>query len=143
MKEKWLVAIDSSLFSREAMLKAVHYSEQFQIELGLIYVIERKELAKVLDSGILIQELRAELRAEAESVLKEFSVLKPDGKVQSFVEEGDPADQILKKSIEWGASTIVMGTHGRTGLMSVIMGSVCRDVLQKSTLPVLIVPQIP
>jgi universal stress protein A len=53
--------------------------------------------------------------------------------------EGDPADEILRLADEIGADLIVMGSHGRTGVLRVLMGSVSRKVLDRAKCPVLIV----
>ena len=53
--------------------------------------------------------------------------------------EGDPADEILRFADEIGADLIVMGSHGRTGVLRVLMGSVSHKVLDRAKCPVLIV----
>jgi len=58
---------------------------------------------------------------------------------QQLTVEGDPADEILKFADEIGADLIVMGSHGRTGVLRVLMGSVSRKVLDRAKCPVLIV----
>src|SRR5439155_22269948 len=55
------------------------------------------------------------------------------------LEEGDEAAQILRVADEAHANLIVMGTHGRTGLSRLLMGSVAEQVLRKATCPVLTV----
>jgi len=53
------------------------------------------------------------------------------------VVEGDPADVILRVADEEKADLIVMGTHGRTGLTRLLMGSVAESVLRRADCPVL------
>lgn len=53
------------------------------------------------------------------------------------LEEGDPAGEILRVAAEAGADLIVIGTHGRTGLRHLLMGSVAEQVVRKATPPVL------
>jgi nucleotide-binding universal stress UspA family protein len=53
--------------------------------------------------------------------------------------EGDPAAEIIRAAQETGAELIVMGTHGRTGLQRLLMGSVAEQVLRKASCPVLTV----
>ena len=50
---------------------------------------------------------------------------------------GDPADEILDVARETGCDLIVMGTHGRTGLKRVLMGSVAEKVVRNAECPVL------
>lgn len=50
------------------------------------------------------------------------------------------ADQILEAAHQMKANLIVLGTHGRTGLPRVLMGSVAEAVVRHSDAPVLVVP---
>ncbi len=51
--------------------------------------------------------------------------------------EGDPATEILKVARQRHCDLIVMGTHGRTGLRHLLMGSVAERVIRKANCPVL------
>ena len=55
------------------------------------------------------------------------------------VHEGDPATQIVRVAQETRCDLIVLGTHGRTGLGRLLMGSVAEQVLRKAPCPVLTV----
>lgn len=57
--------------------------------------------------------------------------------MEHHLEYGDPAAVILKFAREIGADLIVMGTHGRTGLRRLLMGSVAEQVVRKASCPVL------
>ncbi len=54
-----------------------------------------------------------------------------------LVEPGDPAQRILEQSS--GYDLIVMGTHGKSGFLGRLMGSVAEKVVRQSTVPVLVV----
>lgn len=58
---------------------------------------------------------------------------------ETCLKEGDPATEILGVAKEKHCDLIVMGTHGRTGLTRLLMGSVTEDVLRKASCPVLTV----
>jgi universal stress protein A len=60
-------------------------------------------------------------------------------RIETRVEEGDPACGILAVAKDVDASMIVMGTHGRTGLRRLLMGSVAEEVLRKAACPVMTV----
>jgi nucleotide-binding universal stress UspA family protein len=68
-------------------------------------------------------------------------LMPPDPKVQleRRLVEGDAAPEILHQAGEVKAGLIVMGTHGRTGLGRLLMGSVAEHVVRKATCPVLTV----
>ncbi len=59
--------------------------------------------------------------------------------VERLVEEGDPASVILRKAEETACDLIVMGTHGRTGELRRVMGSVAETVTRQAYCPVLTV----
>lgn len=65
----------------------------------------------------------------------------PDPKVSMDrqLEVGNPAKETLRLAQELHCGLIVMGTHGRTGLSRVLMGSVAEEVSRKALCPVLTV----
>ncbi len=54
---------------------------------------------------------------------------------------GDPANAIVRLAKEDGVELIVMGTHGRTGLLRLLMGSVAEAVVRRAPCPVLTLRQ--
>ena len=65
-----------------------------------------------------------------------------DGKrvaVEAIVVVGKPIEEILKVAKEKKIDLIVMGTHGRTGIPHVVIGSVAENVVRKASCPVLTV----
>jgi universal stress protein A len=60
-------------------------------------------------------------------------------RVEHRLEEGVPATVIVDVAREIHAGLIVMGTHGRTGLTRLLLGSVAEKVLRKAACPVLTV----
>jgi nucleotide-binding universal stress UspA family protein len=59
--------------------------------------------------------------------------------VEHKLVEGDPAGEILRVAHEAGCDLIVLGTHGRTGLSRLLMGSVAEVVVRRASCPVLTV----
>ncbi len=57
--------------------------------------------------------------------------------VQHYLLEGDPADEIIELGRDSQCDLIVMGTHGRTGLGRLLMGSVAERVMRRAPCPVL------
>jgi nucleotide-binding universal stress UspA family protein len=53
--------------------------------------------------------------------------------------DGDPAKAILNAAKENHCDVVVMGSHGRTGLGRLLMGSVAEEVVRKAPCPVLVV----
>jgi nucleotide-binding universal stress UspA family protein len=59
--------------------------------------------------------------------------------VETRISRGFPPDGILAMAAESRCHVIVMGTHGRTGLLRSLMGSVAESVLSQAECPVMIV----
>lgn len=57
--------------------------------------------------------------------------------VEHRLEEGEAAEEILRLAAAENCDLIVMGTHGRTGLSRLLMGSVAEQVVRKAACPVL------
>ncbi|RLS34212.1 MAG: universal stress protein [Planctomycetota bacterium] len=51
---------------------------------------------------------------------------------------GDPAAEVCRIAAEEGAEMIVLGTHGRSGMFRLLMGSVAESILRRSPCPVLV-----
>jgi nucleotide-binding universal stress UspA family protein len=60
--------------------------------------------------------------------------------IKTVVKEGDFGDIIIATAEEQSADIIVTGTHNRSGLDKILMGSVAEKVLKRSLIPVLIIP---
>jgi nucleotide-binding universal stress UspA family protein len=64
-------------------------------------------------------------------------------RVETQILEGDPVDMILRAAEETHTDVIVMGTHGRTGLGRLLLGSVAESVIRKAPCPVLSAKPLP
>lgn len=63
-----------------------------------------------------------------------------DDTIQTVVKEGEFSESILETAKEMNVDIIVMGSHGRHGLDKVLLGSVAEQVLQKTDIPLFIIP---
>jgi nucleotide-binding universal stress UspA family protein len=86
------------------------------------------------------RELAQRAFHDLESIDADF----PARQVDSALITGPIAASILKVASEQDADVIVMGTHGRTGLKRLLMGSVAEEVSRRASCPVVMVrsPQI-
>ena len=119
-----LYPTDFSSYSNQAYLHAVSIAERHGAELTVVYVA----------SGDQGQE-RDYWRGQLEQIRPANPNITFDHK---FL-EGDPATEIVRFAGEEGFDLIVMGTHGRTGLDRLLMGSVAEKVLREAPCSVLVV----
>jgi nucleotide-binding universal stress UspA family protein len=80
-------------------------------------------------------------RAQSDDLIREMAGrLQAEGKtVETERREGDAAAEIIAAVRNCGANLVVMGTHGRTGVARMVLGSVARNVLHHVPCSVLIV----
>jgi nucleotide-binding universal stress UspA family protein len=71
--------------------------------------------------------------------LRQLQPPDPTVAVEHVLKEGNPASEILRTAQEKDCDLIVMGTHGRTGVRRVLLGSVAEQVLRRASCPVLTV----
>jgi nucleotide-binding universal stress UspA family protein len=63
-----------------------------------------------------------------------------DDEINTIVAEGNIADTILSTAKNIGADLIVIGTHSRSWLSQVVLGSVAKEVLDNTSIPLFIIP---
>ena len=80
---------------------------------------------------------------EAKARLRELEGHAHHMRVESQVMEGDPVDMILRAAEEMHSDVIIMGTHGRTALTRLLLGSVAESVIRKAPCPVLTAKHVP
>lgn len=84
-------------------------------------------------------EIMSEILEKASEIFKKNNI-QPDEKT---LLEGNPAEEILKYTENNKKSLIVMGSHGREGISSLLLGSISKIILENSTAPVLIIHNKP
>jgi nucleotide-binding universal stress UspA family protein len=141
--QRILVPTDFSAHSEHALDYAFTLAKQLGARILLMHVIDSLSYS-VTDTFIVIEHRRA-LETTARSLLDNFrqDLVERGLAVTVHLVTGAPYDQILKKSRQEKVDLIVMGTHGRTGVKHLLLGSVAEKVVRLSTCPVLTVPISP
>ena len=80
------------------------------------------------------------LKEKAQKFLDKSKYHLGDETIKTMITEGKFAESILKAAEDTHASIIVMGSHSRRWLESIILGSVTEKVLNQTNIPVFIVP---
>jgi len=137
---KILIAVDSSEYSMKAAKKGLELANQLKADAALLFVIDLTKATGNVDAGILPAEAIIVLKKEAEQTLDQLATMYSEKEPVKFIIEGHPYEDILKTAKIWQADLIVVGTHGRTGLLSLLMGSVTEHLLEHSKIPVMVVP---
>jgi nucleotide-binding universal stress UspA family protein len=78
-----------------------------------------------------------DLQSGAEKGLADLASRFKDAGLRTKVLTGSPSREIVREAREWGADLVVIGTHGRTGLRHVFLGSVAENVVRLCPCPVL------
>jgi nucleotide-binding universal stress UspA family protein len=137
--KKILIAVDDGPTSEKVATIGFELGKQLKAEIALISVIEISY--SMDDSGSTQLDLSEVIRNDFISSQKLLTdTVFKDYKIWKFLEEGQPFEMILKVAEEWEADLIVLGSHGKTGLMHLLMGSVAEKVMRNSTRPLLIIP---
>lgn len=142
--EKILVATDFSECSQEACAYALSLARKFDAELFLLHVInEPVDLRGFYVPHISFEELEKEIADGATKMMEQFCAQHLEGypRLQTAVVSGIPYEEITRSAQEQGASLIVIGTHGRTGLDHLIFGSTAERVVRNAACPVLTIRQ--
>jgi nucleotide-binding universal stress UspA family protein len=105
----------------------------------LIVVYAQGPVIPMGADGIVISPDPDELRAVAEAQLSGIRPANPAVRIERLYRDGPAPGVILDVAAESKADLIVMGTHGRTGIGRLVLGSVAEEVLRKAPCPVLTV----
>ena len=144
-KKTYLVPVDFSKSAELALDHAIRLARQNKAPLILLHVIDNQSVIMAAPEGVtpaLYLDYEKIVREEAETqmrkLLKKKKLGPKDGRAL-FVRRGDPARAIANQAKKLKASMIVMGSHGRTGLKRLVLGSVAERTLRYAHCPVLIV----
>ena len=126
--------VDFSASSDAALIMAATVASQFDATLYIVHVeeIPRESMSAVGDESSEYQKLLDSRVPPSEDVEYEHHYLR--GKV---------SDEIIVFAKARNVDLIVMGTHGRTGLARLLMGSVAECVVRNADCPVLSVRTLP
>lgn len=123
--KKILYPTDFSSYSNQAYFHALALAETHGASLTIAYVYTPS-----VDPGD-----RSYWRSQLEQIHPENRKIS----VRHVFLEGDPAEEIVRYCTDTGMDVVVMGTHGRTGMDRLLMGSVAEQVLRGAPCSVMVV----
>ncbi|MEY2725432.1 MAG: hypothetical protein RLZZ458_1299 [Planctomycetota bacterium] len=139
-----LVATDFSTFSRPAIDYACAIAARFESELHLLHVVPDPAMLVPEAAAFSVESMQTQSAALIKDALKQLDELPGGGwdngrPIVREVRTGATFLEIIDYAKTQAIDLIVIGTHGRSGLMHVLMGSVAERVVQKAACPVLTV----
>ncbi|MBU0986585.1 MAG: universal stress protein [Proteobacteria bacterium] len=136
-----LCPTDFSDISNNAIPWAISLASTHHARLWLLHVVD--QLHGIEQYQILTltpQEIAETMLTRAKAELSKIAgKIKNDIKVEIAAKQGKAFVEIIKTAKEQDIDLIVIGSHGRTGLSNVLIGSVAEKVSRKAPCPVLIV----
>ena len=133
-----LVPIDFSQDSEHAIDSATGLAKQFQARVTLLHAIHIPEAAEV-NLAAYMDKIRSE--ADQSMTPRLQRVQEAGVTADAVTVIGAPSQTIVDTARDRHADLIVMGTHGRTGLRHMLIGSVAERVVRLAPCPVMVVPR--
>lgn len=137
MYERILVPTDGSDPVQAAIERAINLALTYDASLHTVYVVDT-----AIGAGAGAGPLTA-IEETGEAAIKDVmgqAEVADLGTVEGSVARGAPHQAIIDYVDEYDIDIVVMGTHGRSGLDRMLLGSVTEKVLRQSAVPVLAVP---
>ena len=146
MISKILVPTDGSKAAQKAARYAVDLAKQLRASVFALSVIDKRSFTQTIPASDTarhaIEPIEDYLREAAEGYAEEIKKLCEKSDIQSkiVITTGHPVEEIVKEAEKSKVSLIIMGSHGRSALTAMVLGSVTYGVIHKETkIPVLIV----
>jgi nucleotide-binding universal stress UspA family protein len=144
MFETVVVATDGSESVSRAVDCALDLAARFDATVHALYVRDEGQIETLPDR--LHDDVRNALDEQAESaidaVVEASEAVDGPAEIETAVRAGQPAKRIVGYVREIDADTVAMGTRGRSGEHSFLLGSVAERVVRTCPVPVLTVRQL-
>jgi nucleotide-binding universal stress UspA family protein len=147
MYEHILVPTDGSEAAESAVEQAVDLAAQYDATVHALYVVDvdATNLSLGTEQVDRIRQGRIDEMPEVKAEADDATGFVADAgaergvTVEEHVTAGSPARAIRRFVEDNDIDLVVMGSHGRSGLSRVVLGSVAEKVLRRTRLPVLVV----
>lgn len=132
-----LIPTDGSEESEVTINHGKELANKFDAEIHVIHIVD----VRVNNTHDIYEHVVEELEEIGEKAVEDVIGKFEDEKIKTFskVKEGIPHREIIQYSNENEIDLILMGTHGRTGLDRLLLGSTAEKVLRTSEVPVMTV----
>lgn len=143
MFQKILVPVDGSPTSKRALQEAIVLAKLTHAQVALVHIYT--DIAYLVDEGYInYEELQKTVQLAGEKILTEAAEsVRQAGLITQTksISAGNQkiAQAIIAEAECWQADLIVIGSHGRSGLTRLLLGSVAEGVTRSSSIPVLLI----
>ncbi len=134
--EKVLVATDGSKHSAIAVDHAINFAKSYGGSLHILSVVDMPDELYGEAPG-LVEDLVAKAQGYVGAAAQQ--AMAAGVRTSTFVREAEAYQAIVGLATELEVNTVVLGSHGRTGLRRLLMGSVTERVIGHAPCPVLVV----
>ena len=138
----FLVPVDFSTYSEQALAYAIALAAKLQARVTVLHVIHHLPMG-VSDAPsslpypeLYLHELEAEVQQRLDTQRQQIQKAGLAGEI--LMTHGVPFQTIVDMARDQHVDLIVMGTHGRTGVHHLLMGSVAEKVVRLAPCPVLV-----
>ena len=145
MYQHILVAVDSSPTSHRALQEAVELARNQRARLRIVHVVDETRIHGFEDDDERVEQLRApgrEILRVADAQCRQAGVDVECRLLECRSDDESIAGLLVAEAERWPADIVVLGTHGRTGLAHLLMGSVAEGVISACTRPVLLLRKV-
>ena len=147
MYQRILVAVDGSAIAARALDAALTLAGEQHAQVRVIHVVDVAPAGTVevyIDFEVYRQSCLAGAQDVLDSALAHArqTAVPVEGALVEVTRE-NPSAGIVAEAKRWGADLIVMGTHGRSGLLHLLLGSVAEGVVRHLPGPLLLIPAAP
>jgi nucleotide-binding universal stress UspA family protein len=137
---RMLCPIDFSEASRRALLHALGIARRQECGITVLHVQSAFALAAQVEAGLYVNVLPSVQDAVVDFVAKTANDVAPDIRMVSTT--GAVVETIIEQAERESCDLIIMGTHGRSRISRVLLGSVTECVLREARCPVMTIPAI-
>ena len=137
-----LLPTDFSKISLTAAEYAVELADQYKAKLHVLNVLEKTPPILAIRSldvsrEKIIESIDADAKESLADCVKKIKKIK-DVEIVAAIQKGIDYEEIIRYSKDKKIDVIVIATHGRTGILHTLLGSVAEKVIRYSKIPVLV-----
>jgi nucleotide-binding universal stress UspA family protein len=137
--KKIIVGTDFSDSSAVALYHAINLAERLKAQLHIAHITQAS-LTVPTDLGLNVPPELEEAKQARERLERMRTMIGGNLDVELHLRVGQPVTELLELVREIRPEMVVLGSHGRSAVMRMLLGSVSTELMRRSPVPVLVVP---